>query len=223
MLEPAIADGMVEYVTMAVLALHRDLPTYLVEQRQEQWRPVRLRPASARRIGVLGLGQLGEAVCRKLALFGFVVSGWSRSPRQIPGVTCFSGSDALPSCLAQSDILVCLLPLTRDTEGILNQRTLSMLPRGAMVVNAGRGRQLVQEDLLEALETGHISAAVLDVTDPEPLPPGHAFWHHPRILITPHVASMTQPETAVDFVIDVIGRHARGEALPGQIDRERGY
>ncbi len=223
MLDPGIVESMVEFVVMAVLALHRDLPAYLADQRAERAQPVRLRSAASRRVGVMGLGRLGEAACAKLAQFGFPVSGWSRSPRDIDGVACFAGDEALPSFLGGCDILVCLLPLTARTEGLLDARLFATLPRGAGLVNAGRGRQLVQDDLLAALDSGQVSAAFLDVTDPEPLPKGHPLWRHAQVLMTPHVASMTRPETAVDFVLDVIGRHRRGEPLPGVVDRGRGY
>ncbi|MCZ8181369.1 MAG: glyoxylate/hydroxypyruvate reductase A [Beijerinckiaceae bacterium] len=223
MLEPGIAEGMVEYVTLAVLALHRDLPAYLADQRAERWSAIRLRPAASRRVGVLGLGQLGEACCRRLAALGFTVSGWSRSPKAVPGITCHAGAEALPGFLAGTDILVCLLPLTAETRGFLHAGLFAQLPPGAGLVNAGRGPHLRQEDLLAALESGQISAAFLDVTEPEPLPPGHPFWHHPRILMTPHIASQTRPETAVDFVLEVIAAHRAGIPLPGLVDRRRGY
>jgi glyoxylate/hydroxypyruvate reductase A len=223
MLEPGIADGMVEYVTLAVLALHRDLPAYLADQRAERWSAIRLRPAGSRRVGVLGLGQLGEACCRRLALLGFPVSGWSRSAKDIPGIRCHAGRDALPAFLAETDILVCLLPLTDETRGFLDAALFAQLRRGAGLVNAGRGGHLVQQDLLAALESGQMSAAFLDVTDPEPLPAGHPFWQHPQIMMTPHIASQTRPETAVDFVLDVIAAHRAGRPLPGLVDRKRGY
>jgi glyoxylate/hydroxypyruvate reductase A len=223
MLEPGIAESMVEYVTMAVMALHRDLPAYLADQRAERWQAIRLRPAAARRIGVLGLGWLGIACCRRLALLGFPVSGWSRSAKQIAGVTCHAGLRALPDFLAAADILVCLLPLTAETRGFLDARLLAQLPLGAGLVNVGRGAHLVQPDLLAALESGRLSSAILDVTDPEPLPAGHPFWQHPRIMITPHIASQTRPDTAVDFVLEVIAAHRAGKSLPGRVDRARGY
>lgn len=223
MLEPGIAEGMVEYVTLAVLALHRDLPAYLADQRAGRWEAIRLRPAASRRIGVLGLGQLGAAACRRLALLGFPVAGWSRSAKTIEGVACFAGAEALPAFLARTDILVCLMPLTPETRGFLDAGLFAGLPKGAGLVNVGRGPHLVQEDLLAALASGQISAAMLDVTDPEPLPPDHPFWQHPRILMTPHIASQTRPETAVDFVLDVIAAHKAGRPLPGLIDRQRGY
>ncbi|MVT49895.1 glyoxylate/hydroxypyruvate reductase A [Bradyrhizobium yuanmingense] len=223
MLEPGIAETMVEYVTMAVLALHRDLLDFISQQRQQVWREIRITPARRRRVGVVGLGQLGQVVLERLKTFGFPLLGWNRSPREIEGVTCYAGADALPEFLAQADILVCLLPLTDQTRGILNAELFARLPRGAGLVNVGRGPHLVEADLLAALDSGALSGAVLDVTDAEPLPAGHPFWSHPRILLTPHNASMTTPDTAVDFVLDVIARHRRGEELPGLVDRKRGY
>jgi glyoxylate/hydroxypyruvate reductase A len=129
----------------------------------------------------------------------------------------------LPEFLAQTDILVCLLPLTAETRGILNRDLFEALPRGARLVNVGRGGHLIADDLIDALDRGVLSAAVLDVAEPEPLPARHPFWSHPRILLTPHNASMTIPESAVDYVLETIARHRRGETLPGLVDRERGY
>lgn len=223
MLEPGIAETMVEYVTMAVLGLHRDLLQFIDQQKGQVWREIRITPAKRRRVGVMGLGQLGKAVLERLQAFEFPLLGWNRSPREIAGVACYAGTDTLPNFLALSDILVCLLPLTDETRGILNADLFARLPRGAGLVNVGRGSHLVEADLLAALDSGVLSGAVLDVTDPEPLPAGHPFWSHPRILLTPHNASMTSPDTAVDFVLDVIARHRRGEDLPGLVDRTRGY
>ena len=219
MLEPGIAESMVEYVTMAVLALHRDLLHFIAQQREQTWREIRITPAAKRRVGVMGLGLLGQAVLERLKAFGFPLAGWNRSLRAIEGVSCYAGDQALSDFLAQTDILVCLLPLTSETRGILNKSLFEALPRGARLVNVGRGGHLVEADLIEALERGLLSAAVLDVAEHEPLPAGHPFWSHPRILLTPHIASMTTPETAVEFVLDTIGRHRRGETLPGRVDR----
>ena len=223
MLDPGIVNGMVEYVTLGVLALHRHLPDYAIAKSEHRWAPIRLVPAARRRIGVLGCGQLGQAACRRLAAFGFAIAAWSRSPREIDGVTVFTGQASLPAFLARTDILVCLLPLTDETAGILDARMFGQLPKGAGLVNAGRGRHLVQDDLRTALDCGQLSGAVLDVTEPEPLPRGHWLWSHPRVILTPHVASMTQPETAVDFVLETINRHRQGQPLRGLVDRKRGY
>jgi glyoxylate/hydroxypyruvate reductase len=223
MLDPGIMESMLEYVTLAVLALHRNLVDYIADKTSERWSAIRLVPARKRRVGILGLGQLGEAAFRKLASFGFVMSGWSRSPRVIDGISCHAGLEALPEFLAGCDILVCLLPLTEETRGMLNADLFGKMPRGAALVNAGRGGHLKQNDLLAALASGQLSAAFLDVTDPEPLPQGHPLWRHPRVILTPHVASMTRPETAVDFVLETIGRHQAGLPLRGLVDRQRGY
>lgn len=223
MLEPNIAESMVEYVSLAVLALHRDLPRFLSQQRREIWQEIQITAAARRRIGVMGLGKLGQAVLGRLRAFGFPLAGWNRSARAIDGVECYAGAESLPVFLARTDILVCLLPLTDETRGILDARLFSALPAGAMLVNVGRGGHLVEGDLLAALADGRLSAAMLDVADPEPLPSGHPFWQHEKIILTPHIASMTHPETAVRFVLDTIARHRRGEALPGLVDRARGY
>jgi glyoxylate/hydroxypyruvate reductase A len=223
MIEPGISEGMVEYVTLAVLALHRNLIDYLDRQRRAQWEAIRLRPAAERRVGLLGLGQLGSAVLERLKLFGFPLAGWSRTRRDIAGVTCYAGATEFSDFLARTDILVCLLPLTGETRGILDAKLFATLPPGASLVNAGRGGHLVQDDLIAALDSGRLAAAMLDVTDPEPLPPEHPLWSHPRVLITPHVASMTRPQTAVAFVLDTLDRHRRGLPLIGLVDRRRGY
>lgn len=223
MIEPGLVDGMVEYVTLSVLAVHRDWPAYAAQQRQRQWNPLPVRMAATRRVGVLGLGVLGRAVLGKLRGFGFPCAGWSRSARNLEGIDCYTGDGALPAFLARTDILVCLLPLTEATRGMLDRGLFDALPRGAALINVGRGGHLVQGDLLRALEEERISVAILDVTDPEPLPPEHPFWSHPRVVLTPHIASETQPETAVDAVLDNIRRHRRGEPLAGLVDRARGY
>lgn len=223
MVEPGIAACMAEYVIFAVLALHRDMPLYLQQQREGVWREHRVRPAATRRVGVMGVGTLGRAVLAQLSALGFDCAGWNRSPRATEGVPCYTGTDELHSFLQRTDILVCQLPLTESTRGILRRELFEALPEGAALVNAGRGGHLVQQDLLQALDSGRLRAAVLDVCEPEPLPRDHPFWQHPRIWLTPHVASMTQPETAVQAVLANLRRHARGLPLQGLVDRARGY
>jgi len=223
MIEPGIAAGMVEYVTTAALALHRNLIDYREAQREQRWAPIKLVPAGERRIGVMGLGNLGQAVLRALAPFGFPLSGWSRSAHNIDGVDCHAGDGELPAFLAGCDILICLLPLTDATRGILCWDLLSQLPRGAGLINVGRGPHLVEHDLLSLLDEGHVSGAVLDVTDPEPLPADHPFWMHRRILITPHVASMTRADSAARALIANIRHHRAGRAMTGEAVRDRGY
>ena len=223
MVEPGLVAGMVEFATLAVLALHRDWPAYAAQQRERKWKALRVARAEERRVGVMGLGVLGQAVLEKLQGFGFPCAGWSRSARRLDGIECHAGEDGLPAFLARTDILVNLLPLTPATRGILARGLFDALPRGAAVVNLGRGKHLVAGDLIAALDAGQLAAAIVDVTDPEPLPPDHPLWMHPRVVVTPHIASETQPETSASVVIDNIRRHQRGEPLVGLVDRQRGY
>lgn len=223
MIEPAIRRMMQEYVALGVLALHRGLPLYRTQQAREEWRVLSGPQTSARRVGIMGLGELGCAALDTLRPFGFPLAGWSRSAKTIEGVRTFAGEGALPAFLAETDILVCLLPLTEATRGILGADLFARLPAGASLVHVGRGPQLDAAALIAALDRGHLASAMLDVTEPEPLPAGHPLWQHPRIILTPHVASVTQPETAAMTVIENIRRHRAGLAPIGLIDRERGY
>nr|WP_316642099.1 glyoxylate/hydroxypyruvate reductase A [uncultured Roseateles sp.] len=223
MVEPGIIGGMVEYVSWAALSLHRDMPQYQRQQREGLWKTLQVQPAAKRRIGVLGLGSLGQAVLAQLRGFGFDCAGWSRSRHQVEGVQCFAGADELPAFLARTQILVCLLPLTDATRGFLNAGLFAALPAGASLVHVGRGPHLVEADLLAALESGQLAQAILDVTDPEPLPTDHPFWRHPKIWLTPHIASMTQPETAAEVVLENIRRFEAGETMTGVVARGLGY
>ncbi len=223
MIEPGLVTGMVEFTAMSVLALQRDLIAYIAQQRAGEWRQHRLVPARACRVGVMGLGMLGQAVLGHLATLGFQLSGWSRTHKTLEGVDCHAGTDGLERFLSGCDILVCLLPLTAQTRGILNADTFAALPEGAGIVNVGRGGHLVEGDLIAALDSGHIKGAVLDVFAEEPLPAGHPFWHHPGILMTPHIASVAGGDAGGLALLDNIRRHQRGEPLEGLIDRARGY
>ncbi|KPU56042.1 D-isomer specific 2-hydroxyacid dehydrogenase, NAD binding domain protein [Pseudomonas fluorescens] len=223
LLDPSITLGMCEYASFAVLGLHRDMLRYRQQQMARCWQAHLLQPAAKRRVGVMGLGTQAQQILATLRTFGFVLSGWARSEHRIAGVDCFAGAEQLPVFLGQCDIVVCVLPLTEQTKGILNRQLFQHLPKGAALVNMGRGGHLIEEDLLEALATGQLSAAVLDVLQQEPAAPDHPFWHHPQILLTPHIAAMTQPESAFSVLLENIRRHQRGESMLGQVDRERSY
>lgn len=223
MVEPGLTDGMAQYATFATLALHRDMLDYRQAQNESRWAPRHLLPVARRQVGVMGLGNLGQAVLAALRPFGFPLRAWSRSGGSIDGVRVFAGTDAMPAFLSGCDILICLLPLTDDTRGILCRRTFALLPRGAAIINAGRGGHLVEADLLTALEDGQLSGAIIDVLNDEPAAADHPFWSHPRILLTPHVASQTRDETSVEVLIANIRRHQAGQPMLGQVDRARGY
>lgn len=220
MLEPGLAEQMQEYVTLAVLGLHRDLPRYISQKSANLWQSGRNIPARERRVGVMGLGQLGKAVLQALAPFGFPLAGWSRSAQQIPGVETFTDLSAF---LSRTDILICLLPLTAETTDILDAELFANLPEGAALVHAGRGRQLDHQALLEALASGQLSNAWLDVTDPEPLPEAHPFWEHQQIVLTPHIACQTRADDGARHVIAGIRAYKAGLPISGLIDRARGY
>jgi glyoxylate/hydroxypyruvate reductase A len=223
LVDPYLTAAMGEYVALQVLRLHRQDLDYQEQQRARVWRELDQKNAADRPVGILGFGEIGQNAGRKLAALGFPVLGWSRRERSIAGFRTCAGAAGLPALLAESEILVCVLPLTAETEGILCARTFARLPRGAGLVNAGRGRHLVEEDLIPALDSGQLSAAALDVFREEPLPPGHPFWRHPRILATPHIAGITNPATAAAIVRDSIRAHAAGRSVPNRIDPAIGY
>lgn len=223
LVDPYMTDAMSEYVVWQVLRLHRQDLGYLAQQRAGEWRERPQKNAADRPVGILGFGTMGQDAGRKLQALGFPVAGWSRSAKTVPGFRTFAGAEGFGAILVQSEILVCLLPLTAETEGILDATAFARLPHGAMLVNAGRGRHLVEADLLAALDSGRISAAALDVFRNEPLPPAHPFWRHPRIAVTPHVAAETHPPTAVAMVGDAIAQLEAGLPLANRVDPARGY
>src|ERR1700726_4439088 len=188
-IEPPGGDPMMtEYVVMHVLRFHRDMPGYQLAQANREWRRIRIVRPEERRIGFLGYGMMAKAPALGLKSLGFKVSAWVRTPRAEAEVSIFHGRDRLEPFLNQTDIAVCLLPLTRETEGIFCARTFAMMPRGAMLVNVGRGKHVVEADLIRALDSGQLSYAALDALWPEPLPPDSPLWLHPKITVMPHVA-----------------------------------
>lgn len=223
LIDPYMSRSMVEYITFQVLRLHLREPEFRRQQAVRIWRQLVPPSASHRRVGILGLGELGAACAAALIGLGFQVAGWSRTPKALPGVLSYSGPAEYSAFLARSEILVCLVPLTDETRGILGQATFDQLPMGAGLINAGRGGHLVEADLLAALTSGRIGDAVLDVFGTEPLPEEHGFWTHPRIVVTPHVAALTNPETAAEVIGANLRRLAAGDAFADRIDPEIGY
>jgi len=223
MVDPSLTRTMAEYVLLAVLRHHREFDRYEREQRARRWAYAFPPHPGERRVGIMGLGELGAAAAKLVSGHGFAVLGWSRSPKAIDAVTSYAGRDELPTFLHRSDILVCLLPLTAETRGILDAELFAGLPHGAYVINVGRGEHLVEHDLLAALGSGHLAGATLDVFRSEPLPPDSPLWTEERILITPHVASYASPATAADGVAENIRRARAGRPLLHQVDRARGY
>lgn len=220
---PEQARTMAGWVVYQVVRHHREMAAYEADQAARRWdrRPV-VQPRDVR-VSIMGLGELGGAAARALRDLGYDVAGWSRGGRGIEGVTDFVGPGGFGPMLARSDILIGILPYTRETDGLLDARAFAALPEGAFVMNCGRGELIVEADLLAAIESGHLSGAALDVFREEPLPSDHPFWDHPRIAVTPHNASTGSAWGAVDIVIENIRRSQAGEPLLATVDRERGY
>ena len=224
-IDPNMASGMVAYVVWAVAHRHRNFDQYLARSAAGVWQESPIVPTRLHRIGIAGMGVLGLATAKALAMLGYDVAGWSRSPKQgLPdGVSAYHGTDQLGEFLARSDSLVCLLPLTAETEGFLSADLFARLPAGAHLINVGRGAHLVDQDLLAALDHGQLGAATLDAFTQEPLPVDHPFWRDPRIIVTPHIATRTGPTAVVTQLLENLARLDAGTPLVGAIDRQRGY
>ena len=224
MFTDGFARRMGEYAILGALALMKDLPRNIAGQQARHWDQFDPEPIAPEvRAGILGMGNLGGATARMMQSFGFPVAGWSATRKDIAGVASFAGMDELPAFLARTDMLVMMLPDTIATKGIMNARTLAMLPQGAGVVNAGRGPQLVLADLIAALDAGHLHGAFLDVFDPEPPPADHAVWRHPRIIMTPHNAAFDTKRERARYVANAILAHEQGTELPNLFQPARGY
>jgi glyoxylate/hydroxypyruvate reductase A len=223
-IEPPGGDPMMtEYVVMHVLRLHRDMPGYQAAQARREWLRVPIARPEQRRVGFLGFGMMAKAPALILKSLGFAISAWVRSPRQGAEVPIFHGSDQLEPFLNQTDIAVCLLPLTKETEGIFCARTFAMMPKGAMLVNVGRGKHVVEADLIPALDSGQLSYAALDALWPEPLPPESPLWLHPKVTVMPHVARRpTVAQLVTEMAANIRSIEAGGPLLQ-QIDIALGY
>lgn len=223
MVDPSMTRGMVEYALAAVFALHRDFDTYIHLRQRRAWTRLPRRLAQDRRVGILGLGALGRAIAEALVGLGFGVSGWSRSARQIDGVICHHGPAGLDDLLAEAEILISILPVTDQTRDLLNKDRLARMPRGAALVNIGRGAHVVDADLLAALDSGQLRAAILDVFRTEPPAANDPLWTHPRVILTPHVASGADPDSIARTLVARIRRHAAGDGIDHLVDRRAGY
>jgi glyoxylate/hydroxypyruvate reductase len=219
---------MAEYVVLHVLMHHRQQRRIDQNQKQKVWDSFPTHAASDLALGILGLGVMGSASAEVLRDIGFKVAGWSRTRRHVAGVHCYAGAAEFDSFLRRTDVLVCLLPLTPETHGILNRETFRKLSRNGpfgapILINAGRGRQQVEADIVAALDAGELHAATLDVFATEPLPPGSPLWSHPKVTVTPHLAADSDPATITAYVLRQMRRHERGLPFENTVDRARGY
>jgi len=223
-IDETLQREMAQYVTMHCLIIHRQQRAFDAAQKEHLWRQRMLaRPSREVRIGILGMGDIGAVTAERLLMFDFQVFGWSRSRKNVPGVTSFAGPQELPQFLGQCDIMVCMLPLTPETEGIMDAKLFAGLPKGAWVMNVGRGGHCNEQDLVAALDSDHLAGAVLDVFQAEPLPSDNVLWNHPKVTVTPHIAGITDPRNAAAFVLDCVARAESGQPFPNVVDLSRGY
>ena len=222
MVDPGLTTGMVEWVTGHVLRYHLGMDAHIVNPSHD-WKPSAPPLAREREVVILGLGALGTACAQALLGLGFRVTGWSRSAKDVDGVTCLHGDDGLTQALSRAEIAVTLLPDTPATTNILNAETLALMPRGAFLINPGRGPLIDDDALIAALDAGHIAHATLDVFRVEPLPQDHPFWTHPQVTVTPHIAAETRAITASETIVENIRRGEAGEPFINLVDRDLGY
>ncbi len=223
MVDGGLKKGMAEWVAGHCLRYHLGMDAHIVNPSAD-WRSGMAPPlAEDRTVGILGLGELGQACAAALNCLGFKVTGWSRSLKSIEGMDCYAGADGLEALLSQSEILVLLLPQTPETTHIINAETLAVLPKGASILNPGRGPLIDDDALLAALNSGHIAHTTLDVFTKEPLPESHPYWAHPHVTVTPHIASETRPKTAAEVVAENVARGESGAAFLYVVDRGVGY
>jgi len=224
LVDPRLSSGMTEYIVHWVLHFHRSMHVYARQQTARQWVQHENTDPAKRRIGFLGLGELGQDAAHAVLMLGFEnIAGWTRTPKDLPGIESFVGVQSLDAFLARTDILVCLLPHTKDTQGLLNAATLAKLPQGAFVINAGRGSLVVEADMIESLNSGHIEAAAFDVFTPEPLSQDHPYWIMDNVFVTPHIASLTTADSATQVVAKGIQDIADGHFPDNVVDLKNGY
>ena len=222
LVDRCLTEGMSEYVLYWVIHYHRRMGVYLNWTANGTWKQMRQTDTRDKKVGFLGIGELGSDAAGKAAALGFDVAGWSRTEKKIDGITSFYGADGLVPFLNRTEILIILLPLTDSTKGIINKDTLAALPEGASIINCARGAHVV-EDLIAALDSGHINAATLDVFHVEPLPEDHPYWTHPKVTVTPHVASLTVPSSAADWMEENIKLIEAGKPPLNTVDVKKGY
>ncbi len=218
-----LADDMSEHVLAVIFSHLKNLDTYKLQQTQGIWKPKNYHRISDFTVGIMGLGELGGVLANDLVRFGFKVQGWANSHKSIPKVKTFAGDDELSEFLSSSEILVCLLPLTEKTTGILNTSLFKKLPKNAFVINVARGGHLVDDDLIEMLDNGHLSGAGLDVYHEEPLPTSHPFWQHEKVHMTPHYASVSDPKFVVPQIVENYRRLQDAKEVLNEISRDKGY
>ena len=223
LVDPDMSDALSHWAILNALDMWRDGAQYRAQQAGKIWKPIDQRPATGAVIGIMGVGAIGSVIATRFASLGFTVKGWARTRRTLGNVRIFAGMDELPSFLHNTDIIVSVLPLTPATSGIMNKDFFDALADGAFIINGGRGSQLVEDDLLVALDSGKIGGAALDVFVSEPLPPTHAFWTHPKIAVWPHVAAQTNPQTAARQVGAAITAIMSGKVPANMVDWDRGY
>ena len=223
MVDPGLTQGMVEYVVMAALLCSRKMHRTFAAHARKLWEPETVPLAPELTVGIMGMGVLGRACAGALRGMGYNVIGWSRTPKDFDEIQSFDGLDGLEKFLTRTQILVCLLPLTPETEGILGRGTLNRMPNGSAVINVGRGGHLVEEDLIAAMDKGKVEVAVLDVFNEEPLPVDNPLWEHPRVFVTPHIASVTTPESAIISVAEAINEMRKGWPYTNLVDPDLGY
>lgn len=223
LVDPVMTGRMAEYVTGSVLHYHLKFDLYAEQQRQTVWRREMPLDAPDRRVAILGLGELGQAAAKMLHSIGFAVSGWSRSPRNIPGVDCHHGSEGLDTVLADNDIIVLLIPRTPETTGLIDAKRIAGMRDGAYLINCARGELIVDDDLLAALSGGKLAGFTLDVARTEPLPAKHPFWRHPKVRVTPHSSAISEISSGARILADQVRRAQRGEPLLHTVDVRAGY